>query len=757
MDDKKIKLMIKALKNSRALNSQDISYLVNYVTGVKNNARINDFFDVEFLNAIMLEFASGDIKLDQKVLSKEDNTVESIETESAESRLNKLIKEVSFFLPLGDKTPDYENIKAMLIVGDGFIDKELYSLFDNKFDYQQIISIIKELNCDEKTSLIIHNYALEVSPYCTNQTELKREIVSFINGIKSEVGSLEEYMNSRLVEAKKRCGIYPLDEKTLAKIDSAATKAEESIKTLENIRIRTNEYEKRVKSLTESGKSELESLAASSAQKLRDEVETARIGIVNKLDEYLLELKQMMKNSSDQVFTEMLKNTQSKLNDIRLMAQSLSTTTTSELIRIQKASEASVDALKSYVTSEPELQKVLQEAAKSGEIKEAILAYEKSKQSNNQGTPVVTSGIYIPGHDRLIVPASPDVIIPMTGIKSPILPAFDEKIPFSKRYEAILKEKERREKEGEIFHSTVNEIINCIMEGDWPYLWGPSGCGKSYLIRQIASLIGIEVADNGKITDKYSIMAYNDPQGRFRATQSFVALVYGKLLTLDEFDNGNSDTQVVLNELYSSLHDVIEKPTVERYVTFAEDMRVPVNPNFRMISAGNTNCEGENQVYSARGRIDESVQERMTPKYFGYDNRVEKRIFGNYKDWYKLFVSFREACDAYAKSEGYSSAPGMITTRDASAITKYVNHNSKSVDQIIREKFTQTKNVDYLNMICDIICRKYGIDEDCSNPLEDSRDINGKRTNCVDISKVQEKELAKCLVYGCNKAIQRMK
>ena len=123
-------------------------------------------------------------------------------------------------------------------------------------------------------------------------------------------------------------------------------------------------------------------------------------------------------------------------------------------------------------------------------------------------------GILIPGNERPVIPANSSVVIPQNGASSIIIPAFDERIPFELRIERILKEKEKREASGEIFHEMTEEIIRCLLEGDWPYLWGPSGCGKSYTIKQIAKLIGLEIVDNGKITDKYSIMAYNDPQGR---------------------------------------------------------------------------------------------------------------------------------------------------------------------------------------------------------------------------------------------------
>ena len=53
--------------------------------------------------------------------------------------------------------------------------------------------------------------------------------------------------------------------------------------------------------------------------------------------------------------------------------------------------------------------------------------------------------------------------------------------------------------------------------------------------------------------------------------------------------------------------------------------------------------------------------------------------------------------------DGSETPPGMITTRDASAIVRYIGHNSKSIDSIIDEKFTQTKDINYLKAIRDYI------------------------------------------------------
>ena len=91
-----------------------------------------------------------------------------------------------------------------------------------------------------------------------------------------------------------------------------------------------------------------------------------------------------------------------------------------------------------------------------------------------------------------------------------------------------------------------------------------------------------------------------------------------------------------------------------------------------MLAAGNTSGEGENEAFSSRGKMDESLQERMTPIFIDYDDRVEERILNKYPEWYQFFVNFRKACLKYASSIGQVSAQGIATTRDAAAIRKYI-------------------------------------------------------------------------------------
>lgn len=703
-EEKDYKRLLKVIKGSN-LSYEIIDKLVKYVTDIRDKKRNNDFFDFEFLEGVILEIANSQFQDSDEFITLFD----------------ELLKTIKFFLPEGIETPDYEAIKRMYIhnfsgsegiLAKDVFDQKFFSLFESRLDYLYIMNLIRD---DE--SLVgkyrnIVNFALEVAPYCINQTVLKNEILSYINGLKNELGDIDTYSDKRLIEAKKRTGVYPVDEKTLAMISAEAEKAQGLITKLNVMQKKVDTYQDRVNSLTKAGVKEIKDSISLGKKDISDYTSTAvfdmkkaileaKEELVSKLDEYLLTLEKSLKESSDEVFRQLLLDTEEKIKGIKIMAQGLSSTTTSELLRIQKATQDSVTKLKSYVETEPQLQEFLKSAADNEKIMEALKKFSELQVGAASqavvGAPV--SGIVIPGNDRLVVPASPQVIIPKEHTESIILPAFDENIPFDIRMQRILEEKKRREANGEFFHEMVEEVIRCILEGDWVYLWGPSGCGKSFVIKQVAELIGIDLVENGKITDKYSIMAYNDPHGRFRATQAFVALVYGKMLSLDEFDNGNTDTQVVLNELYSGLLDVLGNPNKKRYVTFAEDMTVPISPNFRMISAGNTRGGGENQIFSSRGKIDEAVQERMTPKEFKYDNLVEQKIFGQYKDWYEIFIKFREACDSYAKQNGLDVAPGIGTTRDAAAIVKYINHNSKSIDQIMREKFTQTKERDYLSFL----------------------------------------------------------
>ena len=707
--------LIRVIKGSK-LQPTYKNILLKYVLDVKAGRRNNDFIDDEFLERLMLELITE-------------------YTEKGKTyNLSDLIESVKIIFPFSENTENYEKLRDLFITHiskyEHLFNEKLFALFDDKKDYVDIINIIFGDDYYEGYSDEIFDYAVRVSTYCQNQDILKREVIAFINNI-DKCDDIDVLVEESLEEAKKRVGIYPVDEKTLSLIANEAKKAQSLITKLENLQARVNNYQKDVDTLTKKGIEELQSF-----------IDKEKDSLIQKLDEYLLEIEKQLKESSDKVFKEILMDAQKKINEIKLMATSLSSRTTDELLRIQRTSEESVSRLKEYVENDPKVKQLIQEAGGEAKVKELLTSLHLTGSPVVQAPAIETPGIYIPGNDRLVVPMNSQVILP-ENIDSTILPVFDESIPFDDRMKFAEKRMKEMKDNGEIFHAMTEEVVRCVIEGDWVYLWGPSGCGKSYVIKQVARILGMDLVENGKITDKYSVMAYNDPHGRFRATQAFVALVYGKMLSLDEFDNGNTDTQVVLNELYSGLLDVLENPERKRFVTFAEDMSVPIHPNFRMISAGNTDGSGPNELHPDRGQIDESVQERMTPKKFYYDNQIEGIIFKGLDAWYVLFTNFRKMCDIIAPELGRDAPQGIVTTRDASAIAKYVRHNSKKLDQVLREKFIQVKDNNYLNHIIKRTEEAYDLDADYVEDIDDKP-----------LDAYTEQELGKKLIYTCKQAIE---
>ena len=129
--------------------------------------------------------------------------------------------------------------------------------------------------------------------------------------------------------------------------------------------------------------------------------------------------------------------------------------------------------------------------------------------------------------------------------------------------------------------------------------------------------------------------------------------------------------------------------------SFPHGERVARHPNFRIIAAGNTTGNGADANYSTREKIEESVQQRFTPIFVGYDNEVEKSILSGFNNWYSFVCAFREATNAWTKYSR-SGAPGIITTRDVTRIRKYLENGSFNQNKIIEYEFVQTKDPDYL-------------------------------------------------------------
>jgi hypothetical protein len=735
---------------SSALPVEFKEYFNDYINGVKQGSRNNDFYDDELLEKVVLEI----INYKGYALGKY-NPVTYFE---------KLISRSKVVFPFGTNTDGFELLKDLFVSSistdtELFNDK-LFTLFDDKRDYVDIIHLITADERLVKHLDKINEFALEMSRSVQNQDILKREIVSFLNVVPRS-DNINTLIETRIADANKKYGRYDVDEKKLSLAVDEYNKARAISKKLDSQREIIDNHEAAIKRMSEAGKKGVADAVAEGISSIDNHVAENKEVFIKAAAESLKDVQNDMKLQAQKILRKEIEEASSKINEIKVVASGLASSVTDDMLRYQQQR----DEINRMLDGK-QIQSIISDTKDMKELKQLIEFFKANKDKIMTGVPVLdapatnaegeapvavaapttpATGFYIPGNERLVVPVSANIIIPET-INSEIISAFDERIPFKKRFDAIKAKMDKMAKEGVIFHVMTEELIRCIMEGDWPYIWGASGCGKSYVVDQVGELLGLDVVDNGKITDKYSIMAYNDPHGRFRATPTFVAVVYGKLLKLDEFDNGNSDTHVVLNELYSKSWEAIKNPDKKVYVTFAEDMRVPVHPNFRMVGIGNTSGEGGNDLYSARGQIDESVQERCTPIKWFYDNQVEKKILADAPAWYDLTVKFRKVCDDYADYQHVDYVQGVITTRDADAIAKYIRHNSKSLEQVLREKFVQVKDKNYLNWIIEHIQSVYNISG--TSDIEDTKKA---------LSEYTSKELGKKLVYVANCAMNKRK
>jgi ABC-type dipeptide/oligopeptide/nickel transport system ATPase component len=247
---------------------------------------------------------------------------------------------------------------------------------------------------------------------------------------------------------------------------------------------------------------------------------------------------------------------------------------------------------------------------------------------------------------------------------------------------------------GEHFHKMFDDVLIAVMENSNPYLIGPSGCGKTFMVSQIARILGMDFIDIGYINEEYDILGFQTANGGYSRPNFYRCYKYGKIAFCDELDNGNSRATVKLNSFLSNLK--------EASYSFPNGENVRRHPNFRIIGAGNTDGNGADSNYNSREKIEESVQQRFTPIYIGYDNEVEKKILADYPDWYSFLVLFRMATDEWGRNN-YGDAPGIITTRDATRIKKYRDNNSFDMEKILEYEFIQTKDITYLAFIEDHI------------------------------------------------------
>lgn len=611
---------------------------------------------------------------------------------------------VSFFKPDG-------------LVGKGLFNHTLYSTFKDKDNYVELMDSIKN---DAKTNECLYDiiqYGLSVraffvddETYTANMKDVAQKLL--------RAGDRKTVIEQESKRVEHMAGIYDIDEADVAKTEQQLTKANamlsETVGILEQADRKTEQISRVMKEATES----IQEIAKRETDLVAMKAITAKEDINAAYNSFLEEQRQEIIIQKDVLIGQIFSEAESKLNELRTMARAITASANSELLRINTEASSAMDKISNLVANDKDLEKVL---AKADENKELYDKIAKLELLNSQNIDFITKGIEAQAaaanqNDEASAntdgAASKGAVVvsdPMQAVQMMNAPQFasaglppmevdpqaipevnpllDPSIPFATRYKMVMDEKQRRIAKGEHFHKMFDDVVTVLMEDANPYMIGPSGCGKTFMVKQIASILNLDFIDIGYINEEYDILGFQTATGAYSTPNFYRCYKYGKIAFCDELDNGNSRATVKLNSFLSNGRDAS--------YSFPHGENVKRHQNFRIIAAGNTAGNGADANYNTREKIEESVQQRFTPVYVGYDNYVEEKILGDYKDWYQFCVIFRLATDAWG-NQNDCAAPGILTTRDTARIRRYLDNKSLDMGKILDYEFIQTKDMEYL-------------------------------------------------------------
>lgn len=750
-EEKKYRELIRIIKSSD-LSYDCMDYLVTYVCAVRDGRKSNDFFDFEFLKDVVI-----------RIVESNNQNVDDLK-----EYLNELAYITEFILPEGSETEDYIGYKNFILsnftgeynlISEDIFSEELYSLFSNRQDFSQIMNIIiNDNNLIDNFDNIIE-FAVNMGKEIEDKDLLKREVISYLHLYGSILSDDEDYLQKRINETRMKYGVYPgIDEKTIASISREVDKARGLLKKLETLEKKVDNYITRVDARTKtgideinsvilSGKEEINLLSVNAIKTLQEDLSKSKQDLLDELNRYLISLENTMRDNSDKIFNQLLLDSREKLEQIRVVASGLSGNTTKELLKIQSETQKSLDTLKNYVESNPQLQSSLKVAYESEDVMNALLEFSaRQKQAEDV---VNNTGLLVTPSTGIIVPDD-NFLVPNFEMTPGILHAFDRSIKFSERMKRIEEKIKELESEGYIIPDALREALPWYMMGKKiVYFYGPTQSGKTTIADLLVKVVESELLDGGKITEEHSITSYNDVRGMFDENALFYALYYGKTIFYDELDNGNPDNLIVLGTFASKLVNKIDNPNKNVEVQFAKRRFVPINANARIISAGNTAGKGRNREYTARSRMDESSQERLIPIYVDYSEGVETKIFGKNTEFHNFFKFFRIQCNNWAKESSKDASEGNVTTGDASTIVECIKENSIGISGLLKGIFIQTKDEDYLAYLVKNVKNNYN--------TNDLKEEDVYSLNDVPLENLTEKQIAEVFVYECKAILNKNK
>ncbi|WP_294483180.1 AAA family ATPase [uncultured Ruminococcus sp.] len=602
-------------------------------------------------------------------------------------------------LPLGKATEDFRLANAVFlkifekdgIYHSGMFTKELYLCFSDKQIYIDTMCTIADIPAAEKNIYYINTFSCELRQYHNNEKSFASSLISGAIKICS-AHDKETECEKLLSYARMACGIYDISEERIARSEMLLKNSKENLENAKHTLDLTEDRLDSFKNFVEQNEKTIKDLTLSETEKITREAKNAEFKLREAFDAFLNEEHDNIVFEKDKLVREVIESADSKIRELKMIAAGIKDSTSAELFRINTEANKAIDRASSMLNN-GELKSIISEVNKSSDLVNRIIRVDEfSKNFDTEKAEAAAEAVAVA---PVQVTAGVRPTIVQINAQRCTEPAdmtpnffFDETYPFKDRFEKLMKKKQEDiETNNALYHEHFDDIITAVIEDSNPYMIGPSGCGKTYLVGQIARLLGLEYLDIGYINEEYDLLGFQTADGGYNYPAFYRAYKYGGIVFCDEFDNGNIRAAVKLNSFMSNSKDAS--------YCFPNGERVMRHPNFRIIAAGNTAGDGADRNYSTREKIEESLMQRFTAIYVDYDNRLEENILHDYPQWFEFAEVFRNATTAWSK-ENQTAAPGIFTTRDATSIKKYLDHQSYDVEAIVRYEFIETKDNEYL-------------------------------------------------------------
>jgi MoxR-like ATPase len=163
-------------------------------------------------------------------------------------------------------------------------------------------------------------------------------------------------------------------------------------------------------------------------------------------------------------------------------------------------------------------------------------------------------------------------------------------------------------------------------------LIGEAGSGKSTAARKVAEVLGLDYGfiSVGMTTTKTEFFGYTDANGKIVETEFRKRFINGGVFLVDEFDAGNPNVSIALNE-----------PLANRKAAFPDGI-YDAHPDFICIAAANTYGNGATAEFTGRNALDKATLDRFTFLDWNIDNEFEKSIVSDHI-WLTKVVKIRKA------------------------------------------------------------------------------------------------------------------